>query len=132
MSAIDDIRARHNEDEHWGAPGLSAGVPQWHIDRGVLLRVVDDQAAEITRLRNECQDAVHVDQVTETEMDLRLVIAERDAEITGLREAHVIVVTEMDRYYRDGRHPDLSVVLKASRAALYPVEPNQEEAQHGE
>lgn len=29
-----------------------------------------------------------------------------------------VIVAEMERYYRDGRHPDLTPVLRAGRALL--------------
>lgn len=35
-----------------------------------------------------------------------------------LADACRVTVHEMERYYRDGRHPDLSPVLRASRDAL--------------
>jgi predicted transcriptional regulator len=38
--------------------------------------------------------------------------------VEGLEAACALTVREMERYYRDGRHPDLSVILKACRKAL--------------
>lgn len=41
-----------------------------------------------------------------------------EARIERLEGACALTVREMEAYYRDGRHPDLSIVLRASKAAL--------------
>jgi len=45
-------------------------------------------------------------------------IAALIAEVERLRAVCETAVREMERYYRDGSHPDLSPVLKESKAAL--------------
>jgi 3-oxoacyl-[acyl-carrier-protein] synthase III len=49
-------------------------------------------------------------------------IADLAEDVDVLRAACARTVREMERYYRDGRHPDLSVILKACRKALQETE----------
>lgn len=42
--------------------------------------------------------------------------------IDALRKACELTVSYMEQYYRDGRHPDLSPILRASKNALKTVQ----------